>query len=280
MKFNKVVIVGTGLIGGSIALALKKKKLAKEICGISRHKESLILAKKQGIIDSGSQDINIVQGADLVVLAVPVNTILRLSPSIAAIINTDCLVFDVGSTKKEIVGKLDKIFANYIGAHPLAGSEKRGVANAKDDIFKDSVCILTPTKNTKNESLKTMKEMWSKFGAKVVFMPPSVHDKVLSLVSHLPHIAAFALMHTVPDSYLKWTSTGFKSTTRIAASDSLLWRDIFLSNPDKIIEAIDLLQKKLSIIKSAISRKDGQALEKLLRSAKRKRDKISFVSKL
>lgn len=274
MKFNKVVIVGTGLIGGSIALALKKKRLAKEICGISRHKENLILAKKQGIIDCGSLDINIVQGADLVILAVPVNAILRLSPVIANIINKDCLVFDVGSTKKEIAAKLDKIFTNYVGTHPLAGSEKRGVINAKEDIFKDSVCILTPTKNTNNKSLKVIKELWNKIGAKVVFMPPSIHDKVLSLVSHLPHIAAFALMHTVPDSYLKWASTGFKSTTRVAASDSLLWRDIFLSNSDKIIEAIDLFQKKLSIIKSAIDRKDNKLLLSFLEKAKKKREKF------
>lgn len=274
VKFNKVVIVGTGLIGGSIALALRKKKLAKEICGISRHKESLILAKRQGIIDCGSLDIDIVQEADLVVLAVPVNAILQLAPLISRVINKNCLVCDVGSTKKEIVGKLDKIFINYVGAHPLAGSEKRGVVNAKEDIFKDSLCILTPTKNTNNKSLEIIKELWNKLGAKVALMPPDEHDKILSLVSHLPHIAAFVLMHTVPDSYLKFASTGFKSTTRIAASDSLLWRDIFLSNSDKIIKAIDSFQNKLTIIKSAIDRKDKRTLEKLLRMAKYKRDKI------
>ena len=137
--FNKVAIVGVGLIGGSIALAIKKHRLAHEIIGVSRHTKSLLLAKKMGAIDRGSQDINIIKDADLVILATPVNTIINLAPKILKVIKRACIVSDVGSTKEQIVKILEKIFPNYIGSHPLAGSEKRGIINADPKIFKDSL---------------------------------------------------------------------------------------------------------------------------------------------
>src|SRR3989338_7095736 len=152
--FNKVAIIGTGLIGGSMALAIKKKCLAHQIIGVSRHKNTLIWGKNSRVIDKGSQDLSIIADADLVVLATPVNTILKLAGIILKFIRKDSIVTDVGSTKKEIVSKLSKIFPNYVGSHPLAGSEKRGLVNASTDIFKNSLCILTPVKNTNPKALK------------------------------------------------------------------------------------------------------------------------------
>lgn len=269
--FNKVAIIGVGLIGGSIALCLKERRLAKEVIGVSRRRKTLWLTKKSGAIDIGSRDLNIIKDADLVILATPVNTMLKLSPAVSKIIGPDCIVSDVGSTKKEIVSKLEKIFPCYVGAHPLAGSEKQGVINARPDIFKDSLCILTPTKNTKHRALDKMKSFWSELGARVVFLAPDTHDKILSFVSHLPHILAFSLIDIIPRGYLKFGSTGLKDTTRIAASDSQLWTDIFLSNQKNMLKAIDCFKKNLDRIKSAINKKDRELLGKILKEAKKKR---------
>jgi prephenate dehydrogenase len=269
--FQKVAIVGTGLIGGSIALAIKKKHLAREVVGVSRHKQSLVIAKQKGAIDRGSQSLNILKGADCVILATPVNTIMNLAPKVSKIIGEDGIVTDVGSTKQEIVLALEKIFPNYLGAHPLAGSEKRSIIHAHPDIFKNSLCILTPTKNTKAKTLKKLSILWRRLGAKTVSLSPQEHDKILSFVSHLPHVVAFSLIGAVPGEFMEFSSSGLKDTTRIAASDNELWADVLLSNRKNILESIDLFQRNLSRIKSAINKKDWNRLSTILKKARLKR---------
>lgn len=270
--FNKVAIVGTGLIGGSIALALKKKRLANEVIGVSRHKKSLLLAKRKGAIDTGSVALGIVKGADLVILATPVNTIINLAPKISNIVGKECLVSDVGSTKKEIVLRLEKIFPNYVGSHPLAGSEKRGIVNAHPDLFKDSLCILTPTGNTNKKALNKLNLLWNRIGARTVLLAPQSHDKILSFVSHLPHIVAFSLIGIIPRQYLKFSSTGLKDTTRIAASEAELWSDILLSNQRNIIKTMELLQVNMSRLRLAIQKKDRRQLILIIKKARAKRE--------
>jgi len=269
--FNRVAIVGTGLIGGSIALAIKKKRLAREVIGVSRHRKTLLLAKQIHAIDKGSQDINIIKDADLVILAVPVSIILKSAPVISKIIKRDCIVSDTGGTKQEIVSRLARILPNYVGSHPLAGSEKRGIINANPFIFKDSLCILTPTRKTKQKTQEKIRRLWSQLGAKVVILSSDTHDKILSLVSHLPHIVAFSLIGLIPKRYLGFASSGLKDATRIAASDSGLWVDIFLSNQKNMIKTIELFQKNLSKIKSAIKKKDKKLLSRILRDAQKKK---------
>lgn len=276
--FNKVAIVGTGLIGGSLALAIKKKRLAHEIIGVSRHKKSLLLAKKRGAIDRGSQELNIIKDADLVILAMPVNTIINLATKISKIIRKVCIVSDVGSTKEEIVSYLAKTFPKYVGSHPLAGSEKRGIINASPHIFKDSLCILTPMKNTDVNALNKIKILWSQMGAKVVLLNPKTHDKILSFTSHLPHILAFSLIESIPKKYLKFASAGLRDTTRIAASDSQLWLDIFLSNQKNIIRTIELFENNLSRIKQAVQKKDKRRLLLILKEAKKRRNSLNSVT--
>lgn len=269
--FNKVAIVGVGLIGGSVALAIKNKKLARQVIGVSRRKSTLLSAKKNRAIDKGSQDLKIIQGADLVILATPVNTILNLAQAVSRVIRSDAIVTDVGSTKQEIAVKLDKIFPRYVASHPLAGSEKRGVDNASPDIFKNSLCVLTPTNNTNPETLKKIERLWRQLGAKVVFLRPDTHDKILAFISHLPHAIAFALIDIIPGGFLKLGANSLKDTTRIALSDSSLWADIFLSNRKNMVRSIELFQKNLSRIKSAINKKDKKRLIKILAAAKSKR---------
>lgn len=271
--FKKVAIVGIGLIGGSLAFAIKKRKLARQIVGVSRHRRTLLLAKQNGVIDSGSLKLDIIKNADLLVLATPPETILQLAPQVAPLISGDCLVTDVGSTKKEIVSQLEKLFPHYLGSHPLAGSEKYGILSANPDIFRDSLCILTPTKKTKSKVIKRITKFWQELGVQVVFLSPSLHDKIISLVSHLPHLVAFSLMGVIPNKYLKFSASGLKDTTRIAASEPKLWADIFLSNKNTL-KTLELFQSNLCSIKKAIKDRNKKSILKILKAAKNKRDAL------
>jgi len=272
--FNKVCIVGIGLIGGSVALGLKNSKLCSKLIGISRSRKSILLAKRRRVIDTGSQDISLVKEADLVILATPVMTTLRLAPAISRMIRRDCIVIDVGSTKRKVVLKLDKIFPDYIGTHPLAGSEKRGVAAASASIFKDSVCILTPTKNTKAKTLAKIRKMWTELGAKIVVMPAATHDKALAILSHLPHVIAFSLIRNIPEAYLRLAPNSLKDMTRVAASDPELWTDIFLSNKENIIRNIKSFQVQLNSVKLLLEKGNRVSLNNFLGNAKTRRQNL------
>lgn len=272
--FKKAAIIGTGLIGGSLALAIRKKRLAKTVVGVSRHKESIRLAVKMGAIDSGSTDMGIIMGADLVIFASPVDVIVKQAPIARRFVGRGCLVTDVGSTKEGIVRHLEKIFPGYVGSHPLAGSEKRGIAHAAKGLFEDSLCLVTPTRKSCPQALKRVISLWRFAGAKVRSMPPAAHDKALSAVSHLPHAVAFALIEAVADRFLPLASGGLKDTTRIAASDSEIWADIFLSNRKNLLKDIALFEEKLLRIKRAVSAKDKRRLSQVLSSARKKRETL------
>ena len=271
--FKKIAIIGVGLIGGSIGLAIKKKKLAGEVIGISRHQRTLNLAKKIKAIDYGSLDLKAVKDADLIIFAAPIETILNLALSLSGLISKNCIVTDVASTKLEIVSKLEKFFPNFIGAHPLAGSEKRGIDFARADMFKGSLCILTPTKNTSVKAKKEVALFWEKIGARTTQLSAPDHDKIMAFVSHLPHILAFSLIGAVPEKYLKFCASGLKDTTRIASSDSRLWAEIILSNAN-CPQVIDVFQQNLNKIKVVIKNKNKELLVRILESARRKRETI------
>lgn len=272
--FKKVAIVGVGLIGGSIGLAIKKKKLASEVVGVSRHKGTLQKALKSGAIDRGSLNLSIIRGADLVILCAPVGIIIKQAREVAAQAKEEAIITDVGSTKEEIVVKLGKVFPGFIGAHPLAGSQKRGISNASSKLFKGSICVLTPTPVTKKISLRKVKSFWESLGAKVVFLSPSRHDKILSLASHLPHLLAFSLVYALPRGCFKFAAGGFRDTTRIASSDGRIWSDVFLSNRANILRAVKIFQKQLAAFKSVLSRKDRKKLEAMLKKARLKRESL------
>jgi prephenate dehydrogenase len=270
--FDKVAVVGVGLIGGSIALGLRKKGLAAKVVGVSRHAKTLRLAKKRGAIDAGNLDLHIIKDADLIILATPVDSLLALAPKISRIIKKEAIVADVGSTKFKIVSALDKIFPRFVGTHPLAGSEKRGMAYAGADIFQGSLCILTPTSRTERRALAKIRRLWSLLGAKTAVMNPQQHDQILSFASHLPHIAAFSLINSVPEKCLPFSSGGLKDTTRIASSESELWSAIFLSNRKNLLKAIGIWERRIQDIKSAIQQGDRKRLDSILKGAKKKRD--------
>lgn len=273
--FNKIAIIGTGLIGGSLGLLIKKKGLAREVVGVSRHKKSLALALKMGAIDRGSLSLDILKGADFLILATPVETIIRLRKEIFKNTGRDCLVTDVGSTKLKIVSFLEKTFPHYLGSHPLAGSEKCGIANASAEIFKNSLCLLTPTRKTHKESLAKIKAFWAKAGARVILVSAERHDQILSFTSHLAHIIAFSLVNSIPDKFLKFASGGFKDTTRIAASNPGLWQGIFLTNKADCLKAIGLFEKNLKKLKLALRNNDRKLLTNILSQAQKKRSSLA-----
>lgn len=272
--FNKAVIIGTGLIGGSIGLALRKQHLAGQVIGLSRQAKNARLAKKIGAIDQVGSSLEAVADADLVILATPVNTIIDLGLNIAKKIKKDCVVIDVGSTKERIVSKLSVLIPNFLGCHPLAGSEKKGIANLQKSIFKGSICIITPTARTSRSTLNKVKLLWKKLGAKIVILSAKKHDRALAFTSHLPHAIAFSLMNSIPNSSLGLSSSGLKDTTRISSSDAKIWSEIFLSNRSNLLAGLSIFQAKLATLKLALESKNKLRLKKILLLARKKREKL------
>jgi prephenate dehydrogenase len=272
--FNKVVIIGTGLIGGSLGLALRKQRLAGQVIGLSRHQKNARLAKKIGAIDSIGSSLDAVRDADLVILATPIDTIIDFAPQIAKKIKKGCIVIDVGSTKERIVSKLSALIPGFLGCHPLAGSEKKGIANLQENIFKGSTCIITPALKTNHRVLNKIKLFWKKLGARVIILSPKEHDQVLAFTSHLPHAVAFSLIAAIPDKFLNISSSGLKDITRISGSDQLLWSQIFLSNRKNLLTAVSSFQTKLAALKTALKTRNIKYLTRILSSAKIKRERL------
>ena len=272
--FDNVVIIGTGLIGASLGLDLKKKHLVSRITGFSRHKSNAALARKYGAIDHIGLSLEEVRGADLIVLATPPETIIKMASKIAKKVKKGCIVIDVGSTKEKIASEITRLIPGFIGCHPLSGSEKRGVRNIEGGIFKGSVCIITPTVKTDKKVLNKVSGLWRKLGSKVVVLSPRSHDRILAFTSHLPHAVAFCLINSIPDGFLGVSSGGLRDTTRISASDANLWSQVFLTNRLNLLFSIAAFQKKLAVLKLALKRKDKKLLTNILSAAKKKREKL------
>ena len=272
--FNKVVIIGTGLIGGSLGLALKQQRLAGKIIGLSRRQKNARLAKKVGAIDSVGTSIEVVADADLVILATPINTIIELAGQIAKRIKKDCIVIDVGSSKERIVSELSALIPNFLGCHPLAGSEKKGIVNLTDNIFKGSICIITPTGKTNPRILNKVKLLWKRLGTRIVILSAKKHDQVLAFTSHLPHALAFLLISSIPDRCLALSSSGLRDTTRISSSDANLWSEIFLSNRTNLLTALSIFQRKLTALKLVLKSRNHKQLINILLLANNKRRKL------
>lgn len=288
VHFKQVAIIGVGLIGGSLGMILRRKALADHIVGIGRRVENLKTAVELGAIDRYVADPKEgVQGADLVVLATPVDTYDRHLKEWANCLAPGAIVSDVGSVKGTLVEQSEAAMpagVHFIGAHPIAGKEKTGVAAGSDQLFKGARCIVTPTKRTDPQALERIKQLWEETGSIVLTMDPHLHDQILGAVSHLPHIAAFALMNVLADlrdhrlsalDLAGHSGGGLRDTTRIAASSPEMWRDIFLWNRDNLVSYIDEYQKALEDLKRLIKTGDAAGMEKALERAKGEREKLS-----
>jgi prephenate dehydrogenase len=276
--FRRVAIIGVGFMGTSLGLAIKKKGLAREVIGIGRQETSLKEAKGLGAIDEGTLDFNKgVIGADLIVLATPVNTILDLIETLGKEHRRGCIITDLGSTKTMIVERAEKVLHHsllFVGSHPLVGSEKKGPAHANAQLYEGGSCVMTPTDKTNRLAKEKIKQFWTQLGSSVKFMTPQEHDQVLAYISHLPHLTAFALMKALPDNYLDQATQGLKDTTRIAASDPHVWRDIALSNHKPILKALDEAVKVLATMRKAIVARDQDGLMDIFKQAKEKRERL------
>ena len=274
--FRRVAIIGVGLIGGSLGLAIKKHRLAREVVGIARQNSSLSLALKNKVIDKASHDFkNGLYDVDLVVLAAPTKAIISILSSIKGNLKRGCIVMDVGSSKEAIVEAAQKTLPNhvfFVGSHPLAGSEKKGVAFSREDLFDRSMCILTPMEKTNKQALERVKSLWTKLGTIVKTMSPEEHDKALAYISHLPHIQAYGLIDTIPTEHLQYAPQGLKDTTRIASSDPEMWRDICMTNQANLLRSLDDFVKSLSALRKLIVSRDEHALAEHFKKSKQKRD--------
>lgn len=278
-RFDKVAIIGTGLIGGSIGLAIKKQKIANLVVGVSRTNKTLKNALRIKAIDQARRNINAaVKGADLVILCQPVEAIIDSLPKISRSLKAGAIVTDVGSCKEKIVKAAEKFLAKnvfFVGSHPLAGSEKKGNNFASGKLFEKSLCILTPTSKTNKKALNIIQKFWHKLGARTKILKPAAHDNIVAFISHLPHMLSFSLINTIPRAYLKLSSSGLKDTTRIASSDPAIWRDICLSNSARILSAIAKFENDLSKLKRQIKRKDAKGLKETFSQAQKIRNNLN-----
>jgi prephenate dehydrogenase len=282
MNFGIVTIIGTGLIGGSIGLGLKKKGLTKRVLGVGHRKPSINKALKMKAVDEGTTDIEkSVSQADIVILATSVDLIPDLARKAIPLMKKSAILTDVGSTKGYIVSQISKDIKdrcgrnnlNFIGAHPLAGSEQRGIESARSDLFEDSVCVLTPTDLSSKRCVEKIANMWKALGAKISILKPHVHDEIVAFTSHLPHLIASELTNVVDEKHWKFGANGLRDTTRIASGDPKLWLSICKQNRVKIIEALQCFSEETkSMLRDMEEENDNEILNRL-KKAKALRDK-------
>jgi prephenate dehydrogenase len=279
---RRLAILGVGLLGGSVAKAARSLGLAREIVGIGRDLARLEPALADGSLDHATTDIaDGVREADFVVLAAPVLVNERLLPELWTRAAPGAVITDVGSTKSGIVAAAERLAEArplaFVGSHPMAGSERAGYAVARGDLFQGASVIVTPTATTDDRAVKRVTNLWEAMGARVATLDPETHDRVVAAVSHLPHLVAFALVDAVrafEPGAMALAARGFKDTTRIAAAEPAVWREIFLSNRDALRRSTEAFRAALDAIERLVLDGDGDRLEAVLASIKRERETI------
>ncbi len=280
--FKKIVIFGVGLIGGSIALALKKHPEAPHIVGVGRAQQSLQEALDLGLIDSAEMDIaSALHAADLVIIATPVAQTPAILKAIRPYLDESTIITDAGSTKSDVMAyaraELGDQVNQFVGGHPIAGAEKSGPAAAMADLYLGKNVILTPDAQTSNSALDQVSRLWQQCGAVVSHMSAQEHDSVFAAVSHLPHLLAFALVEDLAkrsnaELLFKFAASGFRDFTRIAGSHPEMWRDIALANKTALLSELRLYQQALSDMTALLEADDSRALHDLFEHASRARN--------
>ena len=277
---NKITIIGVGLIGGSLAKAIKENNLAKVVFGFGRDSNRLEEAQKLNVIDQFSTNLQeAISGSTIVVIATPVGAFREILNEIKPFINDKIIISDVGSTKTNITSIVKQILGNhsncFIPAHPIAGKEKSGFEASESNLFINEKVIITPLETNSSDSINLIQKMWEDIGAEVDFMSPESHDELLGMTSHLPHMLAFSLVNYLisqnPSASI-YAAGGFKDFSRIASGDAVMWRDICLQNKEQIISHIKGYQKILDSLVDAIEDKNSEKLDLLFTNAKNTRD--------
>jgi prephenate dehydrogenase len=271
-----IAIVGVGLIGGSVGLAARSRKLAKRVIGIGRSAEKLAEAVRLGAIDEFSCDFSAVANCDLIVVCTPVGRIAKDIRSCAANAKAGTLIVDAGSTKAEFAWEFESSEwgVEFVGCHPLAGSQKSGVSAARANLFENRLTIITPLTLTLPDSIERAKAFWKSLGSRVVEMDPVEHDKILAMTSHLPHLLAVAMAISTPKEWLEFTAGGWRDQTRIAAGEPDNWTQIFLANREMLRKSLSTAEQNIAALRAAIESNDADALKKLLTKGKEHRDAL------
>jgi prephenate dehydrogenase len=280
---RRLSVVGLGLLGGSVAKAARAEGLAGEVIGVGRRRESLEPALRDRVVDRITTDVaEGVAGSDFCVLAVPVATLTTLLPAVWQALPADAALTDVGSTKSAIVRDAEALGRSaphhFVGSHPMAGSERSGYGISRADLFKGALVILTPTERSEPQAVKRVSEFWEAVGARVTTMDPETHDRAVAAISHLPHLVADALVDAVlrmDPHFLDVAARGFKDTTRIAASDARVWREIFQENRPALGQALGAFRQALDHLEGLIASGDAAAVEHELDRIRRAREGIS-----
>jgi len=283
-KIPRLAIIGVGLIGGSLALALKEAGVVDEVIGAGRNIENLETAVELEVIDRYSLDpAEAVQGADLVFLSTPVQTFAPLAERLLPEMKPGSILTDGGSVKGEVIRQVEPLLPAHLAfvpGHPIAGTENSGAAAAFASLYRDKRCILTPTDKTPTDALETVTRMWQAAGSEVVVMDEAKHDRVLAAISHLPHMIAYSLVNAVgsydsfEENILEYSAGGFRDFTRIASSDPTMWRDIALTNRDALLEMMERYERFLGELKEDIRQGEGQKLYDFFLKSKLLRDAI------
>ena len=277
---NKITIIGVGLIGGSLAKAIKENNLAKVVFGFGRDLNRLEKAKKANVIDQFSINLkDAINDSDIVIIATPVGSFKEILSEIKPFLTSKIVISDVGSTKTNIASIVSQTLGDYsncfIPAHPIAGKEKSGFEASESNLFNNRKVIITPLETSNPDSINIIQEMWEGTGADVDFMSPESHDELLGMTSHLPHMLAFSLVNYLisknPSASI-YAAGGFKDFSRIASGDAVMWRDICIQNKDQIIDHIRGYQKTLNSLVDAIENENSDELDLLFTSAKKTRD--------
>ena len=273
-KFEKVTFIGIGLIGSSMARRMKQSRMANTIVACARSQKTCDLVLDLGIASEAYLNpSDAVVDADLVVIATPIGSYAEIARSILSSLNKEAILTDVGSVKKEVVRVLRKElkdFSSFIPGHPIAGTEHSGPESGFPELFEGRRTILTPIQDTDPVKLEKISDMWKEMGSSVDFMSPEHHDMVLAITSHLPHLIAYTIVGTATDleddlrqEVIKYSASGFRDFTRIAASDPIMWRDIFLNNREATLEVLQRFLEDLSILQRAVRKGEGDKLIKL-----------------
>jgi prephenate dehydrogenase len=283
-QLARITIIGVGMIGGSFALSLKGKGVVDEVVGYGRSRERLETAKNLGVIDRFSCDLTeAVTGADLIFLAAPIDASKRLLKELVSLVGPEVIITDVGSVKQEIISaareSLEEGLAMFIPGHPIAGKEKTGVTAADGALFVDHRVVLTPVEETNRYATQRVRRLWEIAGADVVEMDAMEHDRLLAMTSHLPHAVAFALVALLgeqqnAEEFFPLAAGGFYDLTRVASSDPVMWRDIFLNNKEPVLAGIDGYITVLERIRELIRLGNGTELEALFEHARETRARI------
>ena len=283
MRWKRITLVGVGLLGGSLGLALRKRRLAGSVVGFVRRAGSVRECERAGAVDLATRDLSeAVQGAELVVLCTPIGQMPELMERMLPTLERGAVVTDVGSVKAGIVQTLEtmvqSVGAHFIGSHPMAGAERTGVSAARPDLFVNAVCVVTPTVQSDKNALRKVEQLWKSVGSRVLRLKPSVHDALVSRSSHLPHVVAAGLANFVLQAQQVGNqgilcANGFRDTTRVASGSPEMWRDIAVANRENLLRALEGFVGGLQDFRRVLKSGDAKAISRFFEQAKSRRDR-------